>query len=463
MKKILFGLVLALLASVSLASQTTLFKGSSGDNWPAFEKDLKDEGKLKDGAFPTAVLAQTAHNYAKEVKLPQAALGEKEFRSLFLLANNFGDTITVAEFRQLGQAGKIVLPDLIPRTATMATEVPATPVAQAPVAPAANAPVYGGTFSAAPVGPPDGKLAVALTNMESQVKTLQEEVAKSGSNQKEVAALKAQLSVFQGELKALKEGQGGFATKADIDAAREMFTTLKGQVDGLSGLRDQVNGLDGRVGGVEGRLSTVEGSTILAMGNKLFAAFGLFLLIVGILAFIFRKHTNDGMTEVKDELKVVKGIVTTALGTAQKADTQSAAAVTKVTAVEGEVKRLAGRREVTFPFDFDARVDGLTEVGQKCHLMVTVEDDRECQLAISLRSDSLYDIAGIQDLTTGVSRKALKKTIGNAAAVIDGESRLQGIALKSVDSIQPAPEPVSEEPFVLPSTDAIPSFLRKAA
>ncbi len=451
------GLLLALLASVSFANQVTLFKHSSGEGWPAFEQALIKEGKLKDGAFPTKVLSETAHNYAQEKGLPQGKLEKEEFHTLFLMKHNLGETIKVTEFRPMGQAGKFFLDDLVVRTATMVTEAPATPVAPASAVPVAAAPAYGGTFQVSP----DAAQAVAITNMEGRVKTLQEEVAKSGSNQKEVAALTKRLGEFGKQLKELSDGQVGFVQQKEIDAIEAKFTKL--QEEALPALRSQVNGFNERVDGVEGRLSTMEGNPMLAMGNWLFAALGLLLLLVAIVAgipFLLRKRTNADVKKVDDELKVVRGIAQEAQGLAQKANTQSAAAVTKVVEVEGEVKKLAGRREVSFPLDFDAKMDGLTEAGQKCHLTVMVDDDRECHLVVSLRSDNLYDIAGIKDLTTGVSRKALKKTIGNAATIIDGESRLIGVPPKSVESLKSAPESVSEQ-FVMPSTDAVPPFLLK--
>ena len=376
---IVVGLVFALLASVSFANQATLFRGSSGDGWSAFEQDLQKENLIKNGAFPTAVLTQIAYAHAKGTNLPAGALGEKEFKTLFLLANNFGETITVSEFRTLGQAGKIVLPDMAPRTATTGTEASATPVAVAPVTPQ--------------VAPPDGRQAIALSNMEAQVKALQAEVAKSGNTSKEVAAFSKRLTEVSGQLSALKNGQAGFVTKAESDAQKKALALLQDEVNKLANLRSELDGIKSTQTQIEGRMSAVEQNPILAMGNKLFAAFGLLVLLVLVYAIVAWKRVTN-----------VKMIAEKATATAETASSD-------VAVLHAEI----GRLDIVIPDSLELQLRAMPENDE---MLVTVKVEGDAKVLRFTKTKDGVKIEGIDSQPEHLAvrienvRKRIKKAAG---------------------------------------------------
>ncbi len=391
----------------------TLFKHSSGEGWPDFEKDLIKDGHMKDGSFPTDVLVQLAYGYAQKKGLPQGKLKKEEFNNLFLYQLNLGETIKATEFRAMGQAGKFFLDDLVKREATMATEVPATSVAVTPVAPVATAAVYGGTFPASA----DVKQAMAIANMEGQVKKLQEEVAKSGSNQKEVKELARQLKEFGVQLKLLNDGQDGFATDGDIDAANKALTDFKTKVGDLEKLRTDVAGLQTDV-------NILKGNPILAWGSWLLLAIGVLFLLCFATIYLMRRAS-------KADVKVVKEMVTQVEDKVNSAKAAALSAKQEVQAVAAEVtlmKKVSGYQRVLFPDGFDGDLKRLIESNGKRRFELTVGAEKRLIEIEACATSNLLAVRGLDEVTKGVNPDNLQDVIYRAARLaVDGTHRIRGV------------------------------------
>ena len=377
MKKVYLvaGLLFALLlTSVNSFAQGTLFRGSSGDGWTVFEQDLQKENLIKNGAFPTSVLSQIAYAHAKSTNLPAGALGEKEFKTLFLLANNFSDTITVSEFRTLGQAGKIAMPDLVARTATVA-EVPATPVAQAPVTPQ--------------VAPPDGRQAIAIAAMEEKVKALQADVAKSGNIGKEVAALAGKLAAVSAQLGKLQTGQAGFATTEQFEAQKAALATLQGEVNALSGLQSELDGVKANQSGIAGRLAAFEQSPLAMWWKEVLAALVAALLLLAWSVYTTWKKAG------------------TAIATANTASEDVADLRTEV-----------GALEIKIPENLEQQLKAMPENGETT---VTIKVDDEAKVLRFTRVKDGVNIEGIESQPERIAVRIenVRKRIKKAAHTYD--------------------------------------------
>lgn len=433
MKKIVMVCVAFLFwcTSVASAAEIILFKNASAAGWDipvsesypegGFKQRIEKEGLLKDGAFPTEVLARIAYNVAKERKMPEGNLPESDFKKLFWLTNNlpFEGMITVDEFRRRGPAGQFVLPNTEARAST-------EPVAAMP-------------------SPKEVPAVVAVNptkELSEAIATLKQEVAKlkaDGSNQKALKELTGRLATLGTKLDALEKGQTDFASSTALKNVQGEIAKLQAEMQSLSKLPADVQAM-------QGRITTLEQKPLGGWGWGIVAALGV--LALGIVAS-FTINWSRGTK------------ATVAVHTVKKE-------VQAVAAEVAHIKKVGGFLEVQLP-NFDWILSELSKTSGSRTFEVFVGEEY-FQIMARMMDDGLLAVEGIKGQTKGVKPENLKTVIYRAAKVgDDGAHRIVGVTQAEIEVAGPETvSVVAKAKTVHTSTridpvGGVPAYLKKAA
>jgi hypothetical protein len=426
MKKIwlVIATVLMMWSSAASAAEVILFKNSSAAGWDipvsesypqgGFKQGLEKDGLLKNEAFPTAVLAVIAYNYARAQKLPAGQMAEGDFKKAFLFANNLPleGTITVDEFRRRGPAGQFVLPDMEVRTvapATAATEAVAPTVA----APSPKEVPQAGADAASPEG-----MAKALAILNGEVKALKASAGEG--NQKALKEMSGRINALGKQLTAIKGGQASFAAGTVLETVRTDIQKLQAQVLGLTKFQADLKVMQGRV-------DMLEQKPAVGWDSYLYGVIGL--LALGILASFatnWRRISKVQKAQKEVELNATNA-VTEALSAKQKVQ-EVTDAVVAVAAEVDNINKVGGYRKVTLPTNFDVMLKALVKGGDSHWLEIKVGDEI-CLVDIMMNADGLLIVRGIKEVIKPVKSENLKHIIYRAAKLgDDGSHRIVGVS-----------------------------------
>jgi hypothetical protein len=453
MKKIyslLAALVLAMSSFTASAATAGMSPYASGDGWKQFEAALVADKLMVAGSdsFKTIGLSNVMYNGLSDAQ--KASLNRVAFDRLNKMVNNLDETIKVSNWPQI--AGNLKLPDVqvVAQAAPVATPAPAPVAAAQPAAPVAES--------------LDTK---AMAIMNGKVEALQKALNKPGASPADVAANAALVKGLQAQVATLKAGQSAFASKPEyeafiasvdsrIDSALKRFDALEAglkEADTKAQTALDQSG-DARTMATAA-LQTANDAKAAAGGTSPWTWVALAGSALAILLALLAGVATRG--------KATKTEVVAVMKRQSDAEENVDQIRSDLSDLDVRVKAVEGKRQVVFPDNFDKKVDSLTAANPSYEFSVSVEGETETAYALRItkREEGGYNINGLKDVTTEVGRKGLRKAIGNAAAVIDGKSRLVGL----VDTKPPvaAEKPSCEEIPDVVVPDHIPAFLHKRA
>lgn len=453
MKKIyslLAAFVLAMSSFTASAATVDMSPYASGEGWKQFEAALVADKLMVAGGdgFKTAGLSNVMYNALSDAQ--KASISREAFDRLNKTVNNLDETIKVSNWPQIAKNLKMPDVQVVAQAAPVATPAPAPVAAAQPAAPVAES--------------LDTK---AMAIMNGKVEALQKALNKPGASPADVAANAALVKGLQAQVATLKAGQSAFASKAEYEA---FITSVDSRIDSAlkrfdvleAGLKETDTKAENAL--VKSGEALTAATTALQTANEAKMAAGgtspwtwvalagsALAILLALLAWVAT-------------LGKAKKVDVVAVMARQTADEESTDQIrSDLSDLDVRVKAVEGKRQVVFPNDFDKKVDFLTATNPSYEFSVSVEGETETAyvLRITKREEGGYNINGLKDVTTEVGRKGLRKAIGNAAAVIDGKSRLVGL----VDTKPPvaAEKPSREEIPDVVVPDHVPAFLRKRA
>lgn len=275
----------------ALALDGKLFSSStSPERWVETLKLWEKDGILVGENLAVEKLYQVAKTVAVEDKHPAAELSDQAFAALMARRNPglpATGSVKAEMLRFMAQGNGIYLP---------------TPAAVAALRAGDNTPAP--ALRTAAVASSDGVQAVALTNMEAQVRELKAAVEKSNAAASERTLFGKRLDAFAKQLATLQGAQAGFAKEAELAAVMEAMQKLQAEVNTLPQLRADVEGLKAADAGFETRLSVVEERSKLGWANQLtWVLLALALLLFAMYVTLWRRGTS--VKVVAEEAKVM--------------------------------------------------------------------------------------------------------------------------------------------------------------
>lgn len=299
MKKIIWcALLLVVSVSGAFASEVVrVFQGATTERgWPALEQQLKAGGYLKDGVIDTAALAYIASQHAK------ASSEVKEDPAVFLKANGLGPTITVAEFKAVGQGKGFYLNPPTP-TVAAASAPPATPAVKLES-------VTEERLQAAL----RQQEANTIASLDSQAKIIAGALGQLKAKEVQIARLERELQaakVAGKQVTALAKSLEG--AKADLAALRQYVPEAAQSAVALA-----VKPVAKDVSSLKSDVAKVKGALIFEYGNWIYlgaaAALIVALIALGVGVVNGRKAkralivANEAKTENHRTKEIVKGL-----------------------------------------------------------------------------------------------------------------------------------------------------------
>ncbi len=302
MKKFLFAFLFAfMLAGFASATDqpapTRVFQGASSEaGWPALERQLETGGFIHDGVIDTAALAFIASQHGR------APAEVRENPETFLALNGLGPTITVAEFKRIGQGRGFYLGPLLatPMVATTAEAPAATPLPVATTTPP-RAPV-------ALVTPPESR---GQDQSDERLRVQAERVDAINANladkSRQIARLEQQLRTAQAT------GRQVTNVARELEAAKAEFARLQQALPEVVGAATQIAVLpvSQRLNALGAEVAGVQALPIVKYGDWLvYGAAALALALLGTIGVGFTnrrqaKQALDLATAAKAEVSRV--------------------------------------------------------------------------------------------------------------------------------------------------------------
>lgn len=287
--------LLALTLSITMAGQALaldgkLFVNSTAEaRWAETLKLWEKDGILEGENINLEKLYPIVKGIAIEDKHPAAELSDQAFAVEMAKRNGLpaSGMVKAEALRFMAQGNGIYLPTPAAVAAARAGTSPApTPAPAQPV-----------------VATSDSKQAVALANLEAQVKSLKDALAKSGASEKELTAVSNRLAVLGKQIGVLQSVQAGFVQKAQLANLEKELAILRGEATKLGALVSDVEGLKANYNGLSERLSAIEQKPAIVWDYKLYTALGLLALIAWV-AFVTLWRRGSKVKVVAEAAKV---------------------------------------------------------------------------------------------------------------------------------------------------------------
>lgn len=491
-KKILAAFAAFLMASAMAAGQVNFLEEVTFED---LKPDLEAKGHLKDGRFPTMVLAEPFASFVKS-KFETSANEETVARA-WIKFYNLPETMTAEDYTRLHKRLGIsaAFTDSLPKAGsnpalvkTVDRAAQATPAAQPAVPTQAAEPEK--KTAAMPLTPPvestSEGIEKALGILNGKVAALE----KRGDNV-DVKALKAELEAaseayFKTSLKTENEPIARKLTELNT-SLDERLAALKSELDGVKATQSetakQVTTQAGAIktlgGAVSDNSKDIAGlkSSVKALEGKggvsplVWSAIGAIALL-SIFAFLRKRGGGVDMKAVEEvaskEATKVVGLNTTAFnGRLDRIEAEAKAGKAEMKEEVASAKRTADAAHKAVKdngvwFDFDAAFGLAIEAAKNGQTVVwhtKLRDEgvlNEVAVSFAPKDDGFVNLGGVKNLADGkgcrLEEVAVKKALRKAAQRGD----VVGLTIEELAGLQESKQPdfvdtVSQQPDTMPA------------